>query len=362
VSILITAAVLLILVIAIKVFNAKKSEPDLLEYFKKHPDRVSCCFAENDRPIIAYQVDRKMPLASVLKIMIAVEYIRQIKLGQITPNQTVTLDQLDRYYIPYSDGGAHQNWLKNIRHGQSKLKRTVTLSEVAEGMIQYSSNANTEYLMEVLGIDAINRTVNQISGTEHDPIFPISSAGLMGTYLMEKESITFHEMKKRLESMDFDEYKSISNEIHRRLSGDEQKAFIRRFNNRTSFNREIQLISSQRLPAGTTRLYATLLSRLKQLDWFDDDAWQQFLNLMRRPVREGAPVAQILSKGGSSISITNEVLYVKDQKGNWLSLALFIHEPSRKKLKRLERKTVSFVLQLLLDSQYRSRVAQELNS
>ena len=364
---MLAVAVLLLTAIAVKIFraNAPKKADDLLEYFKKHPDRVSFCMAENDCPIIAYQADRKMPLASVLKIMVAIEYIRQVKSRQITPDQTVTLDQLDRYYIPYSDGGAHQHWLEGIHRrqpqpGQPKPGQTVTLAEVAKGMIEYSSNANTEYLMAVLGLEAINRTVLQIGGADHDPIFPISSAGLMGTYLMDTESMTFREMIRRLERMSFDEYASISKEILQKLSEDGRKAFIRRYGNRMSFHRELQLVSSRRMPAGTARLYATLPARLRQLDWFDDDAWRQFRHLMQRPVREGSPIAELLSKGGSSISICNDVLYAKDREGNRLSIAMFIQEPSRKQLKRLQRKTVPFVLKLLLDPDYRSRVAREL--
>jgi D-alanyl-D-alanine carboxypeptidase len=358
-------AVLLVLLLlgiiaATKKGKNKKNEFDVLEYFKKHPDSVSCCFTENGRPIISYRTDQKMPLASVLKIMIAIEFIRQTKSGQISPDQTVALDQLDRYYIPLSDGGAHQDWLKEIQRGQSEQRQTVTLLEVAEGMIKYSSNANTEYLISVLGMEAINYTVAQICGTEHDPIFPISSAGLVGTYLMDKERSTLRELQQRLAKMDFNEYQAISNEILHKLSEDKQKSFIKRYNNRISFNRELQIIASRKMPASTTRLYATLFERLKQLDWFDDDAWQQFEHLMRRTVRKGSPFVQILSKGGSSISISNHVLYVKDREGNWLSLALFIHDTSRKEFRWLKKNISLFVQRLFIDQSFRARVAQEL--
>jgi hypothetical protein len=106
---------------------------------------------------------------------------------------------------------------------------------------------------------------------------------------MDAESLTFREMIRRLESVNSVGYRSVTEDMHRKLSGDERKVFIRRYSNRTRFNRELQFVSSRRMPAGTTGLYAMSPARLKQLDWFDDDAWQLFRRLMRRPVREGSP-------------------------------------------------------------------------
>lgn len=163
---------LLAIVAAVVKGRAKNNDDDFLEYLKKNPDKVSCCYIENGQTIISYQAEQKMPLASVMKIMIAVEFIRQIRSGRISPDQTVALEDLERYYIPHSDGGAHKNWLREIHQGKQEQRKSVTLQEVAEGMTKYSSNANTEYLMDVLGLEAVNRTVDEICGSEHDPIFP----------------------------------------------------------------------------------------------------------------------------------------------------------------------------------------------
>ncbi|WP_276569111.1 serine hydrolase [Insulibacter thermoxylanivorax] len=300
-----------------------------------------------------------MPLASVMKIMIAVEFIRQIRSGRISPDQTVALEDLERYYIPHSDGGSHKNWLREIHQGKQEQRKSVTLQEVAEGMTKYSSNANTEYLMDVLGLEAVNRTVDEICGSEHDPIFPISSAGLVGTYLMDKEHMKLQAVRQRLADMDAEEYQALAKEVHQKLSEGDHKRFIERYNNRTSFDRELQLIESRNMPACTTRLYAELLERLEQLEWFDEEARQQLEHLMGRKVREGSPFVQLLYKGGSSIAISNDVMYVKDRTGNRYSLALFIHDPSGG-LKWTKKNQSLFVQRLFTDPSYRSQVAQEL--
>lgn len=52
----------------------------------------------------------------------------------------------------------------------------VSLEEVAKGMVKFSSNANAEYLMELLGLDNINRNLQSLSLPAHQPLFPIVSS------------------------------------------------------------------------------------------------------------------------------------------------------------------------------------------
>lgn len=349
-----------ILVIYLKKQDDKKNEEDVLNYLKRSPEQSSLYFAENGNPIISYQSEQKMPLASVLKIMVAIEFIKQTQLGKIDPTQRVSFEKLDRYYIPGSDGGAHMHWMEDIRNEQHDNEHSISLFKVAEGMMQYSSNANAEFLMEFLGLDAINNTLWLLCGQDHDSIFPISSAGLMGIYLMEKELLTLKEVKKEMVEMPIEQYKELTEEIHQKLMEDERKELVTRCNKRTGYNRKLQLIESRKMPSATTLIYGTLLTRLQDLDWFDQNAQNQFEHLMRRDVKPGSNFDKVLSKGGSSISILNNVLYFRDKQGNWFSLALFIHEPKEVDFIWLKKKTGLFVHRIITDSSFRSKVVKEL--
>ena len=64
---------------------------------------------------------------------------------------------------------------------------SVPLSEVANGMIAYSSNANTEYLMHVLDFQMINDVLMQLNVEEHEPLYPIVSALYIPIHLMEEK-------------------------------------------------------------------------------------------------------------------------------------------------------------------------------
>ncbi|SMF00354.1 MULTISPECIES: serine hydrolase [Paenibacillus] len=348
-------------ILVIKNRDDKKNEEDVLKFIKHHPKQVSCCFVENGNPIIAYQSDQKMPLASVLKIMVAIEFVRQTRLGKVDPNQEIPLAQLDRFYIPGCDGGAHAEWLGAVRKSQPNRKG-VSYFNIAKGMIQFSSNANTEFLMEILGIDAINHTVSVLGDSEHEPIFPISSAGLIGAYLMDHEQLTLKEATLKMKSMSPDQYKRLAEEVHRILAKDTQKEFIVKYNRKSIYNRKLQLSESSRMPSATANLYGTLLERLQRQKWFDEVAQKLFMRLMEREVKEASPFEKVLSKGGASISILNNVFYVEDKQKNRLALALLIHEPTGTELIWLRKKMQLFIGKIFSDPAFRTRVAKELNT
>ena len=43
-------------------------------------------------------------------------------------------------------------------------------------MLQYSSNANTEYLINILGIENINQNIKELGLQQHEEVYPFVSA------------------------------------------------------------------------------------------------------------------------------------------------------------------------------------------
>ena len=73
--------------------------------------------------------------------------------------------------MPNTDGGAQDRWQSYLEKKGKITEGAVSLEEVARGMVRFSSNANAEYLMEVLGLDNINRNLQSLSLPAHQPIF-----------------------------------------------------------------------------------------------------------------------------------------------------------------------------------------------
>src|SRR5690625_3525424 len=54
------------------------------------------------------------PLASLTQIIIALDYAKQASAKKIDPKKIIKMEELNRFYIPKTDGNAHANWLASL--------------------------------------------------------------------------------------------------------------------------------------------------------------------------------------------------------------------------------------------------------
>jgi D-alanyl-D-alanine carboxypeptidase len=124
--------------------------------------------------LVAYQAGREsegvylngdapMPLASVAKIAVLVAYVEAVVAGGLNPLEQIPLAELERYYIPNFDLGAHRRAITELRQNDRVLSPddipAVLLEDVAWMMIRHSSNAAADYLHLRLGQLRIEETV-----------------------------------------------------------------------------------------------------------------------------------------------------------------------------------------------------------
>ncbi len=104
--------------------------------------------------------DAPMPLASVVKLIDLVAYAEAVAVGQLAPTSTVTLDELEAYYLPNLDLNAHNKAIANLESNGRVFGNppTILLDEVPGMMIEFSSNAATDYLHMLLGQTVIEET------------------------------------------------------------------------------------------------------------------------------------------------------------------------------------------------------------
>lgn len=104
--------------------------------------------------------DVPMPLASVVKVIDLVAYAEAVAAGQLDPTSTVALADLEAYYLPTLDLNAHNNSLANLEENGRIFGNppAILLDEVPGMMIEYSSNAATDYLHLLLGQTVIEET------------------------------------------------------------------------------------------------------------------------------------------------------------------------------------------------------------
>ncbi|MDQ0046859.1 beta-lactamase class A [Paenibacillus polymyxa] len=169
--ILIFVLICILFLLIAKRQNNKKTEMDVLNFLKENPSKASLYMIKNGMEKICYNSEVKMPLASTVKVIIAIEFVRQVVTKILDEQELVPLEELNKFYIPGSDGNAHHNWIKSIRSNHKGVQGKITLLDITHGMLAYSSNANTEFLMAKMGLDKINENIMKLSLSSHDKIF-----------------------------------------------------------------------------------------------------------------------------------------------------------------------------------------------
>jgi hypothetical protein len=107
---------------------------------------VACMPVRSTGQTVMFGTD-VFPLASVSKLLTFLEYAIRVDAGDIPLDEMVRVEDLERYNLPRTDRGAHDRFMQTYPEGTTVLP----LWDVAtEGMIQYSSNAAADYLLDRL--------------------------------------------------------------------------------------------------------------------------------------------------------------------------------------------------------------------
>ncbi len=113
--------------------------------------------------------DTPMPLASVTKIITLVAYAEAANAGRLDPAAWIPLDDLEQYYLPGSDLGAHNRAVQELRERDLVAFNppATPLEEIPWMMIRHSSNAASDYLHLTLGQETIETTVLNLGLASH---------------------------------------------------------------------------------------------------------------------------------------------------------------------------------------------------
>jgi D-alanyl-D-alanine carboxypeptidase len=340
------------------------SNPDYVVKKLQDTDiKSSMVFKENGEDKVSLRSSDMLSLASTVKIMVALEYAFQSSEGKIDGDEGINLKELETYYLPKLDGGAHEAW---IAHGkeQGYIKNdSVSLREVARGMISFSSNANTEFLMDKLGIENIEARMKDNGITSHSPLFYFVSATfipyeLNGTGLDmkdEKEDII-----NRMQEMNEGEWVAISEEIHEKLYSDDEykvRSMVLDW-----WDSDFDRLFSEKFMKSTAGEYARLMSKINN-QVFNEEV-QGELEYLLGAVMENPANQEWLNragkKGGSTQYILTDAMFAEDKKGNKFELAIFFNDLGLLEGRKLMVSLNEFELKLLSDAAFRDEVYQKL--
>ncbi|MDX8362010.1 serine hydrolase [Cytobacillus sp. IB215316] len=367
----IAVIIFLVIIWGIRRWIYTPSTDYVLKFLEENKEKSSLYLIENGEVIGDIRSDQSMPLASTVKTIIAIEYAEQAAEGLVTSNETVQICVLEKFYVPNTDGGAHNAWLERMKELDLIQNDTVRLEEIVKGMIQFSSNANTEFLMMRLGLDQINERIKKLGLDNHEEIYPFVSslyipyevkANNYGKITSKQEHQLVKETLKDLSSV---EWKELANQIHKKLKSDDASIYKQKADPSTWHDSDFDRMFSERFSTSTTNNYARIMEKINSREYFSPEV-QEHLHPVMEGLMENPANQQWLKhagqKGGSTLYILTKALYATDKNGNQRALAIFFNQLNTYESIKLSSSLNEFELSVLRDSQFRDRIKSLTNN
>lgn len=301
----------------------------IAEHIIKNPQDCSLLFIKNGETMIGVNEHVHRPLASIYKLIILLRYIDQCKKGKIHPTDQVHFSQLKRYWIHWIDP-AFLKWYEAVKEENKIKKDCVALREVVKGMLQYSCNANTDYLLAILGIDAVNEELITYGIDNHDPVVPISTSVLVSlkdakvhhtpTSLRKVAQECFEEMikGKKIEGLDL--------------------------NLLNDFDYDRQCHWSDILPHASTHTYIKVVQKIQELQKDHKEIQEVMAWYSKLKSYKGFTGGMKL---GYTPKVFNVALYTQDTSGNEYQLVYFLNNLTIDQKQSIEFAYNDFNLQML---------------
>lgn len=324
---------ILLLLVLYSAAVAQAGADSLLNFIVKNKSRSALYVVRNDTVLAKQNENKMMPLASTVKILVAVEFAKQAGSNIIDAESYVPVSELDKYYLPGTDGNAHPNWLSFEKEKKLLKGDSVKLIDVARGMTIFSSNANTEYLMDLLGIENIKSNLKLFGLKDHTNIFPlVSSLFLYQNPHNSKEK----KILKAIGELTEQQYDQTILQIHNGLKNN--PSLKKKFRPQ-DLTMDMQKMWSDRLPASTVKTYVQLGSILNSRKFLDEKSYAVLARLLEYFME--APGNQKFYKhfgikGGSTAFVLTETFYATTQNGDRVEAAYFFNDLTENETGKLE--------------------------
>lgn len=335
---------------------AQGAADSLLNFIQQNKPRSSLflrIYDSNHTITAALNENKLMPLASTVKIIVAIEFAKQAAANVFSKDAKIPVKELEKYYLPNTDGDAYPKWLSYEKSIQHITGDSVKLIDVARGMIIFSSNANTEYLMDLLGFTNVESNLQSLGLTQHTPIYPLVASLF---FYQNPKHLNEDKIIKEIKGMSDESYAHAAFLIHMELKNDSN--YKKKFRPQ-DLSLKMQKEWSDRLPSSTTREYVQLCSILNNRKYFSKETYST-LSMVLESLMENPANAAWLDhagmKGGSTIFVLTKALYATLKDGTKLEMAYFFNDLTNEENVKLQHWMNDFELKVLNDSSFRKKI------
>lgn len=348
----------LALLINATVLKAQQGADSLLNFLVSHKEKSSLLLIKNDTVLAKLNEHKKMPLASTVKVLVAIEFAKQVGAAVLNENQLVAISELNKYYIPRTDGGAHEGWLAYEKKLGHLSADSISLLNVARGMIMFSSNANTEYLMDLLGIDNVKNNLQLMGITEHTPVQYLVASLFMYQNPKKKSEKS---ILKGIRNLNEQQYARYIYDMHKALAYD---TVLKNKFNPADLTINMQKLWSDRLTASNTFSYVQIASILNNRKLFGSDMYKVLEKVLETVMENQNNQSLFLHagmKGGSTMWVLTKMLYATTLPDNSrIELAYFFNDLESPENTRLQKWMNDFEYQILSNTNFRKKVIAAL--
>jgi D-alanyl-D-alanine carboxypeptidase len=332
---------------------AQGGADSLLNFIKQNTNRASLFLKKNDTVVASLSENKLMPLASTVKIMVAIEFAKQAGHHIFEKDKRIPLRELEKYYLPGTDGDAYPGWISYERKLGHIINDSVKLIDVARGMIEFSSNANSEYLMDLLGFDNVKTNIRLLGLKQHTPIYPLVASLFLYQNPMKASE---DKILKEIEKMDDEKYARAALLIHYGLKND--STYKKKFRPQ-DLTLKMQKEWSNRLPSSTTKEYVQVCAILNNRKYFDQNTYAILADvletLMEKPANK-TWLSHAGMKGGSTIFVLTKALYATLTDGTKIEMAYFFNDLGADENRRLQGWMNDFEIKVLTDENFRKAI------
>lgn len=336
-----------------------QSADSLLNFILKNKLRSSLYLQKNDYVIARLNEDRQMPLAATMNIMVAVEFAKQAAYNVINFNKYAAVKDVEKFYLPNTDDNAYKNWINYETRLDHIQNDSIKLIDVARGMIVYGSNANAEFLMQMLGFGNLQNDLRMFGLKAHTMLYPLPASLFI---YQNPNKITEDKFLKDIHALSDSDYYNLVFESHRQLNLD--SGYKETFRPQ---DLSIKMLKawSDRLPSATTKDYARV-ARIINNNLILNQKTFAVLNRLLETYMETPSTRLWLQHAGFIGGITNSsftrVAYatlrdgIPGGHGTKLELITFFNNLSAKEAHKLQSWMNDFEIKVLKDEKFRKKV------
>jgi D-alanyl-D-alanine carboxypeptidase len=278
-----------------------------------------------------FNADTPLVLASTMKTVVLAAYENAVAGGELDPNQKISITDLEKYYLPQTDGGAHVAGLAELGLSAdangfaSDQTAAIPLDAVARIMINNSGNAEMDYLLSRLGEERMNAALSAAGMQQHTRFHSILGITLA---MFNHEAPLIDPTRRQVlinqaASGDFSTLEHLADlYLHDPKWRAAQIAFMQSdaFTNAANqMGWEGQVAASQLFPKGTAREYAGLMAQIAS-GQFISPAVSARIQQKLENIPDEQPMRWLFhqrygAKGGLTAGVLNLVSYAVPKSG-----------------------------------------------